>query len=502
MDATLLQIDVDLIDPNPEQPRVHFDENKLRELGQSIVEHGLEQAIMVEITDNGRYILRDGERRLRAHKLMGLDSIMAIVKIPPIQDTERERLIGAFVANFQREALNPVEEARALKRMNVDLKMTYTEIGQQLGMKKSTVANKVRLLNLPDVWLDAVAAGQVSERQGAAFLPWVGLPEEIRIATERPVFSTWDETIREGKSSEQIRRELNRIILFAGQSLDRVVFFDEEINYPSCVQSVCRGCSQTQEGMNRLVCVNLACFARKTEHFRLAAAAIAEQHNLMLLPDDTEWYDCTLHYNYTVDNVLAIPCPNRAVLASPKPVSSSAAAFAPGVYLVCTKRSCTCQQKIHDALYPPPAPDEKQQADPVKPFWLQITTGERSWTIAKRNTALELSISDVLEVVNRYCEVHDLETVRRAKPDDDPDPPTPSDDPKTLTELVREHAERWQDERGRKWQDIPNPSHTNGQYWMDIRQYLLNMGHTWPDDSKLKFAIKQAFSLLKQGSDT
>lgn len=497
MDATLLQIDVDLIDPNPEQPRVHFDENKLRELGQSIVEHGLEQAITVEITDNGRYILRDGERRLRAHKMMGLENIMAIVKIPPSQDTERERLIGAFVANFQREALNPVEEAQALKRMNVDLKMTYTEIGQQLGMKKSTVANKVRLLNLPDVWLDAVAAGQVSERQAAAFLPWVILPEEIKWETVKPVELLWDETIREGKSSEQIRRELSRIILFAGKSLDRVVFYDEEINYPSCVQPVCRGCSQTQKGMNRLVCVNLACFARKTEHFRLAAAAFAEQHNLALLPDGTEWWECTLHYNYTVDNVLAIPCPNRAVLASPVPVSTNAAAFAPGVYLVCTKRSCKCQQKIHDALYPHPAPEDKPTTEPVKPFWLEVRIGANSWTIAKKGRELELSNSDILELVDRYCDTHSL--VLRAKPDDDPDPPTPPAEPKTLTELVREHAEKYRDEKNRTWQDIPNPSHTNGQYWQDIRQYLTNAGHQWPDDSKLKFAIKQAFAMMKRG---
>ena len=414
MEATLLEIDVDLIDPNPEQPRVHFDETALRELGESIVAHGLEQAITVEIQDNGRYLLRDGERRLRAHKLMGLKTVLALVKLPPQQDTKRERLVGAFVANFQRQPLNPIEEARALKRMSSELGMSYQDIADRLGMKKSTVGNKIRLLALPDDWQNAVIAGLVSERQAAAFLPWLSLPDEIKEDTARPVWLLWNETIEEGKSSEQIRRELSTIIYPASKTLDRVVWFDTPIDDPFCAQTVCRGCPHSIESANtRLGCVNLACFGRKLDRFRLTAQNHADQLGVPMLPDGVQWYETTIHYNQSVDEIAAVPCPNRAVLAYPWltiTTTPTSGMIEPGIFLVCDKRPCSCVSHAKRST----AQNGTQPQEPVKSFWLHITTGDREWVVERGGQGVRLSISDVLEIVNRYCDEHGLETVSRA----------------------------------------------------------------------------------------
>lgn len=421
MNATLLEVDVDLIDPNPEQPRELFDQAKLEELAQSIVANGLQQAISVEIKTDGRYMLRDGERRLRAHKLAGLPTILAMVTLPPatgdnpLQDYARERLIGAFVANFQREQLNPVEEAKSIRRMNGELGMTYQEIAEKLGTKKSTVANKVRLLALPDEWLEALAVGLVSERQAAAFLPWLALPEEIKVQTDHPVGMLWDETLQEGKSSEQIRRELNTIIYQASKSLDRVVWFDQPIDDPFCAQNICRGCVHSVEATNnRLGCVNLQCFARKTDHFRAAAAKLAEVYDVPLLPVNTEWYEVTIHYSVNADDIDLVDCPNRAILAYPWLTISdgSSGRLAPGIFLVCKTRSCGCvsRAKRLNGKQKPPADPE-----PVKPFWLHITTGEREWVIERGGQGVRLSVSDVLEIVNRYCDEHGMDLARRVE---------------------------------------------------------------------------------------
>jgi ParB/RepB/Spo0J family partition protein len=415
MEAALLEIDVDLIDPNPEQPRVHFDETKLRELGQSIVEHGLEQAITVEISPDGRYMLRDGERRLRAHKLMGLQAILAIVKPPPAVDTERERLIGAFVANFQRDALNAIEEAKALQRMNCELGMSYQAIGNKLGMSKSAIANKVRLLALPDEWHDAIVQGLVSERQAASFLPWVALPDEIRAQTARPVGYLWDQTLEEGKSSDQIRRELSHIIYQASKTLDRVVWFDEPFDDPFCAQNVCRGCPESiTSPNNRLGCINLRCFARKTELFRLAAAKWVEFYNVPLLPDGTDWYEVTIHWGYSVEEISLVPCNNRAILAYPWMTvahNNRSGMLSPGIFLVCSKRSCSCVSRAKQAE----KSNGKKEPEPVpvKPFWFQITTGDREWAIEKNGAGMRLSVDDVLEIVNRYCDEHNLDLSHR-----------------------------------------------------------------------------------------
>lgn len=158
----MAEIPVDLISPNPDQPRKNFDPVELQELANSIQLNGLTQAITVEEVPEGGYILIDGERRWRAHKLLGRTVISAYVLEPNGHDPKR-RLLSALVANLERADLNPVEEALAFQRMRSDLGMTLAEVAERVGVSVATVYGKCQLLKLDQEILDLYAAGK---------LPW------------------------------------------------------------------------------------------------------------------------------------------------------------------------------------------------------------------------------------------------------------------------------------------------------------------------------------------
>jgi ParB family chromosome partitioning protein len=142
---TIAQLRLDQIDPNPLQPRTVFDHNRISELAASIQSNGIIQPLIVR-RKGDRYELVAGERRLRASKVANLETVPAI-----IQDYADDRILEvAIVENLQREDLNPIETAQALDRLGRDLHLTHEEIGQRTGKDRSTVANLLRLLKLPD----------------------------------------------------------------------------------------------------------------------------------------------------------------------------------------------------------------------------------------------------------------------------------------------------------------------------------------------------------------
>lgn len=143
------QIDVTKIIPNPEQPRREFDEGALQELAASIRERGLLQAILVEEVGDGTYILHAGERRLRAHRLLGRQSIAARVMPALNGDGKQERLLNALVENTMREDMSPMEEARALGELR-DLGLTVPAICKKTGMNFGTVDGRLVLLRLDE----------------------------------------------------------------------------------------------------------------------------------------------------------------------------------------------------------------------------------------------------------------------------------------------------------------------------------------------------------------
>jgi ParB family transcriptional regulator, chromosome partitioning protein len=139
-------VDIDLIDPNPDQPRSRFNEEKLEELAQSIRANGLVQPVLLRRSANGRYQIVAGERRWRAAQRAGLRRVHAVVRNIP----DSKLLELALIENIQREELNPIEEASAYQRLIHNLGLTQDEVAQQVGKDRSSIANYLRLLKLPE----------------------------------------------------------------------------------------------------------------------------------------------------------------------------------------------------------------------------------------------------------------------------------------------------------------------------------------------------------------
>lgn len=142
----VLNLSVDRIDPNPHQPRQRFDHADLEDLVSSIKEHGILQPLVVTDAGNGRYELIMGERRLRASKIAGLNTVPAIVR----DADDRQKMELAIIENVQRSDLNPIEEARAYLRLQEEFGMTQQDVGRRVGKSRAQVANTIRLLQLPD----------------------------------------------------------------------------------------------------------------------------------------------------------------------------------------------------------------------------------------------------------------------------------------------------------------------------------------------------------------
>ena len=162
----LREVPLELIEPNPRQPRREFDEEALLALSESIRSRGLLQPVVVRPLAGGKYELVAGERRLRASKLAQLDAIPALVR----QTDDWERLDLALAENMARVDLNPVEEARACAMLVDDLGLSKAEVGRRVGKSRVAVSNLVRLLELPDEALELVESGALSEAHGRAIL--------------------------------------------------------------------------------------------------------------------------------------------------------------------------------------------------------------------------------------------------------------------------------------------------------------------------------------------
>jgi ParB family transcriptional regulator, chromosome partitioning protein len=162
----LREIPVDLVGPNPRQPRGTFDEGTLAELADSIRARGLLQPIVVRALAGGRYELLAGERRLRAARIAELESVPALVR----EADERDQLDIALAENMARVNLSPVEEARACATLVEDLGLTKEEVGRRVGRSRVAISNLIRLLDLPEDALELIERGQLSEGHGRALL--------------------------------------------------------------------------------------------------------------------------------------------------------------------------------------------------------------------------------------------------------------------------------------------------------------------------------------------
>jgi len=139
------EIGIEYLEINPNQPRKIFDESALADLSESIKQHGVIQPIIVNKIDNGKFLIIAGERRFRAAKLAALTTIPCIIK----NYTERQIKEVALIENLQREDLNPVEAARAIKQLMEEYNFTQEVVADRIGKSRPNIANLIRLLNLP-----------------------------------------------------------------------------------------------------------------------------------------------------------------------------------------------------------------------------------------------------------------------------------------------------------------------------------------------------------------
>ena len=171
------ELPVDLISPNPNQPRTAMDEDSVNELADSIRKVGVLQPIIVRPHAEGYQIIA-GERRWRAARVAGLTKVPVRV----MASSEIEALALALIENLQREDLNPVEEARGYRKLLTEYDMTQSELADRVSKSRSAVTNTLRLLDLPEEVLELMYQGKISAGHGRAVLSLVDDEKRIRLA--------------------------------------------------------------------------------------------------------------------------------------------------------------------------------------------------------------------------------------------------------------------------------------------------------------------------------
>jgi ParB family chromosome partitioning protein len=183
-----IDVDIDLLEPNDYQPRTAVHDDRLEELARSITTNGVIQPIVARplATAPGaspRFQIIAGERRWRAAQRAGLTKVPVVVK--DISGDERKRRLEmALVENIQRENLNPIEEAHAYQRLVTEFGMRHEDVATEVGKDRSTVANTLRLLKLPDEVKEEVASGRLSMGHARAIVALAGEPDQRRVARE------------------------------------------------------------------------------------------------------------------------------------------------------------------------------------------------------------------------------------------------------------------------------------------------------------------------------
>lgn len=176
----LRELPVELIKPNPSQPRTNFDPEALTALAASIEASGVVQPLLVRPLADGSYELVAGERRWRAAQQAGVERVPAVVR----DQAEAERLQAALIENMVREDLNPVEEAKACAALVEELGLTKEELARRVGRSRPAVSNLIRLLELPDEALGLLESGDLSEGHGKALLGAAGNDVRRRLARD------------------------------------------------------------------------------------------------------------------------------------------------------------------------------------------------------------------------------------------------------------------------------------------------------------------------------
>lgn len=186
-DERVQKLLITMVEPNPDQPRRTFDEEALKQLAESITQHGILQPLIVTRVASDKYQIVAGERRWRASKLAGLKELPVIVRT-----TEQlEQLEIALVENIQRVDLAPLETAASIQRLHDIFSVSYEQIAKRLGKAESTVNNIVRLLQLPEEAISALRDGKITEGHARSILALKALPEKQKELLDLIIKNNW-----------------------------------------------------------------------------------------------------------------------------------------------------------------------------------------------------------------------------------------------------------------------------------------------------------------------
>ena len=174
----VMEIEIDKIKANPNQPRKNFDEDALQELAASIKVHGIVQPILLNKQSDGTYLIIAGERRYRAAKLCGLKVVPAVIK----NYTDKQIKEISIIENLQREDLNPIEAARSIKELMEEYNLTQEVVSERIGKSRSNVANTLRLLTLCPEVLALIENGKLSAGHARCLVTINDANEQIRLA--------------------------------------------------------------------------------------------------------------------------------------------------------------------------------------------------------------------------------------------------------------------------------------------------------------------------------
>jgi len=219
-DMKIQYIPIDKIRPNPYQPRKNFEKVKLEELANSIREYGVMQPITVRYINNISYEIVSGERRLRASKIVGLETIPAII----VDIADKDSAVIALIENLQRQNLNYLEEAEGYQNLINDYNITQEQLAKKLGKSQSTIANKLRLLRLPDEVKNALIENDLSERHARALLKVPDKDVQLNIIAQ---ISAQNLNVKDTEDlvEKEIQKMLNNNVpmLLEGQKIKRFV---------------------------------------------------------------------------------------------------------------------------------------------------------------------------------------------------------------------------------------------------------------------------------------
>lgn len=203
--AGIFTVDIDLIVPNPDQPRVRFEAERLEALSESIRQHGVLQPVVVSAVSSGTgittYQLIAGERRLQAARMAGVERMPVVVR----EAAGAELLEIALVENMLREDLNPIEEAQAFQRLNDEFGLKQDHIAKRLGRSRGSITNSMRLLSLPAEIRETIVSGQIKESHARALLS---------IENERERMDVWRKILSDEltvRQAEEIAKSLKDV---------------------------------------------------------------------------------------------------------------------------------------------------------------------------------------------------------------------------------------------------------------------------------------------------